>query len=112
MARPMAPVDAIASTSTVGRPRESSTCRALSSLRVIMILAFPARGISSLMVDLSLQEPQHLVPRPRVSLKRLEAQPARQLLSGRIEILDGALAIDAGKNARRRVADRAGDQAL
>src|SRR5208337_341920 len=112
MARPMAPVDAIASTSTVGRPRESSTCRALSFLRVIMILAFPARVTSSLMVELSLQRPQHLVPRSRLSLQRHEGQPARQLLPGRIEILDGTLAIDAGQNARRRVVDRAWDQAL
>jgi hypothetical protein len=76
-----------------------------------MILAFPAREASSLKVELLLQEPQHLVPRSRASLKRLEGQPARQLLPGRIEILDGALAIDAGQNARRRVVDRAWRQA-
>ena len=36
----------------------------------------------------------------------------RQLLPGRNEILDGALAIDAGQNARRHVVDRAWRQAL
>ena len=112
MARPTAPVDAIASTSTVGRPRESSTWRAFSAFRVIMIVAFPAREASSLMVELSLQEPEHLVPGSRPSLERLAGQPARQLLPGRIEILDRALAIDAGQKARRRVVDRPGNQGL
>ena len=77
-----------------------------------MIAAFPAREISSFLVELSLQQAQHLVPGSWLTSNRLKGQPARQLLPGRVEVLDGALAIDAGKNACRRVLDRAGNQAL
>ncbi len=70
MARPIAPVEAIASTSTVGRPRESSTCRAFSPLSVIIPFAFHGRETPSRSAEVFEQDFRFLA-------RRLRALPGR-----------------------------------
>ena len=101
IARPTAPVEAIASTSTVGRPRESSTWRAFSAFKVVM--PFPCRS-------------RFRGPCSRSShvagsvAKCLAAERPRDRLTAGVEIFDRALAVDPGQAAGRRVQDGSTDQ--
>ena len=55
---------------------------------------------------------QKVSPGFRAGLERLDGQPAGEIPTGRIEVLDGALAVDPGQQARRGVLDRPGNQSL
>ena len=101
IARPTAPVEAIASTSTVGRPRESSTWRAFSAFKVAM------RFLLSIASSRTVAQ---IIPGRRLGSKRLAGERPRRRLTPGVEVLDRALAVDPRQAASRRVQDGSTDQ--
>ena len=98
---PDRPVEAIASTSTVGRPRESSTWRALSPSRSACRLSSPSLQPNDL-------DAEH--PMSAARSKSLAGERARDGPGLGVEVFDRALAVDAGQAAGRRVQDGSTDQ--